>query len=917
MSGGSGGRGWCKIGPVTGLLLAALILLPGLATTSMGGEGGGSARAAYYQLSITPANATQSVNASASQKSAAYVFQIKNTGDTSLPNCDLQLYPWTFPPGNWSYNFIPSAPFEVNPNDPPKTTLLVIYPPPDAEAKRYTFELKGKGTGATTNSITINLDIRQYAGVQVIAPPPQEANPGETLEFNFTIVNTGNGRDRFAITSVEASVSAMQPTVKDSLGWWTPYLEPGKSAIKTVVVALPFNLKTTEDSRPIQITMRVVSDFDSGRFDLNSTLLKIPHYYDLSFGVSPSSASVLPGQQAEFNVTVLNLGNGNDTVNLSARAVFPSSSWTISLGKEKVDLVAERSATTTLRITPPYNALAGDTYIVEVSARSSGPPGDPVERTEVIHISVLPVKGIFVPQEHFPSPYTIAPGGAVQYSFNFTNSGNTPATVGIRVSEAPGGWAASVEPGQAVAIRPGATFGALLKVVPSAKFNESPAGVHLVKVRLSDMDGSLLRELAFEVEVGPVRGLQFEPVGGSASEVNLFVSNRETILLDLGNTGNAPDDITVALGGDYASWGRFDASYVPVGPGETKVLRLDITVPKTASTVSIYPITVRAASAGRPDLFVERLLFITVKNYDPAELLPRLKIYPESPSITLTGGDEISFPVSVLCTGSGVGNVSLRITGGEGLDLTYEITELPRNLSAGENYTFIVVLRAKNSGRSAATGTLVIQAVGHGATAPAQTVYVSVQPAPRPTPVVSMEGLGIALAIFLALGGIAVGWNEVVLVALLNLLLPMYVKLRREEVLDQYTRGKIHGYIIANPGEHYNSIKAQLRLKNGTLAYHLRVLEREGYVKTTRDGMFKRFYPMESLVPRRKSEFSAIQEIVLEHIRSSPGANQNELARQMGVSSQVVNYHIRNLVAAGIIRLERDGRETRCYLNDS
>ena len=67
----------------------------------------------------------------------------------------------------------------------------------------------------------------------------------------------------------------------------------------------------------------------------------------------------------------------------------------------------------------------------------------------------------------------------------------------------------------------------------------------------------------------------------------------------------------------------------------------------------------------------------------------------------------------------------------------------------------------------------------------------------------------------------------------------------------------------------------------------------------------------------RICEFSGMQEIVLEHIRAEPGTNQNELARRMGVSSQVANYHIRNLVAAGMVRLERDGRETRCYLNDS
>jgi predicted transcriptional regulator len=91
------------------------------------------------------------------------------------------------------------------------------------------------------------------------------------------------------------------------------------------------------------------------------------------------------------------------------------------------------------------------------------------------------------------------------------------------------------------------------------------------------------------------------------------------------------------------------------------------------------------------------------------------------------------------------------------------------------------------------------------------------------------------------------------------------------------------------------------------------VLEREGFVKTARDGMFKRFYPEKASIPRRKSEFSAIQEIVLENVSSSPGITQNELARKMGVSSQVVNYHVRNLVNAGVLRLEREGRVTRCF----
>ena len=154
-------------------------------------------------------------------------------------------------------------------------------------------------------------------------------------------------------------------------------------------------------------------------------------------------------------------------------------------------------------------------------------------------------------------------------------------------------------------------------------------------------------------------------------------------------------------------------------------------------------------------------------------------------------------------------------------------------------------------------------------------------------------------------------------VALLGLLVPLYSKLRKEEVLDQFTRGKIQGYITAYPGEHYNSIKTQLGLNNGALAYHLRVLEREGYITSLRDGVYKRFYPKETPLPKRRGQFSAMQDMIIENIRSEPGISQDGLAQKMKVSNQVIYYHVRTLMAAGAVRVEKTGKETHCYLGDS
>jgi predicted transcriptional regulator len=257
--------------------------------------------------------------------------------------------------------------------------------------------------------------------------------------------------------------------------------------------------------------------------------------------------------------------------------------------------------------------------------------------------------------------------------------------------------------------------------------------------------------------------------------------------------------------------------------------------------------------------------------------------------------------------------VTIRFILSPGLRLVVEVRTPSNDLGSGDNRSWILRISAPATGKDV-EGYISVRAVGDNQTAQWVQIPVRIKAVAHPGATVSMGAIGLALAVFLALGGIAVGWNEVVMLAVITQLLPLYSKIRREEVLDQYTRGKIHGYIIANPGEHYNSLKAQLKLKNGTLAYHLRVLEREGYVKSARDGPFKRFYPQEAAVPKHRSEFSSIQEIVLENVRASPGITQNDVAVRMGVSSQVVNYHIRNLVRAGRIRLQREGRTTRCYL---
>ncbi len=65
---------------------------------------------------------------------------------------------------------------------------------------------------------------------------------------------------------------------------------------------------------------------------------------------------------------------------------------------------------------------------------------------------------------------------------------------------------------------------------------------------------------------------------------------------------------------------------------------------------------------------------------------------------------------------------------------------------------------------------------------------------------------------------------------LLGLLFPLFTRIHKNEALESPFRDEIYGYIKTNPGTHYTKIKRKLEIGNGTLAHHLSILEKTGYI---------------------------------------------------------------------------------------
>ena len=173
-----------------------------------------------------------------------------------------------------------------------------------------------------------------------------------------------------------------------------------------------------------------------------------------------------------------------------------------------------------------------------------------------------------------------------------------------------------------------------------------------------------------------------------------------------------------------------------------------------------------------------------------------------------------------------------------------------------------------------------------------------------PRPALDLVWLAAALAAWFAALGIA-GTERGKMAFLSWLVLPLYTRMKKEEVLDQFTRGQIYGYIVVHPGDSYVDAKRNLQLNNGTLTHHLNVLERDGLIRSKNVGTRKLFFAAGARIPEDGGGMHEVQQQILRHLRETGGLAVNDVAGVIGISRQLAIYHLRDLSRQGLVRIER------------
>ncbi len=172
--------------------------------------------------------------------------------------------------------------------------------------------------------------------------------------------------------------------------------------------------------------------------------------------------------------------------------------------------------------------------------------------------------------------------------------------------------------------------------------------------------------------------------------------------------------------------------------------------------------------------------------------------------------------------------------------------------------------------------------------------------------------VGTGAGFLAALGALLV--TEVGRVALMGLLfLPLYTKIRRDHMMDHFVRGRIYEHICNNPGVNFSAIKDRFNLTNGTVTYHLSMLERQEFIRSRHDGIYKRYFKA-GIAPGVLDESPmSLQRAILKLVTERPGLTQKEIARSLGTSKQLVSYYVRNMREERLVETHRSGRHVCVY----
>ena len=149
-----------------------------------------------------------------------------------------------------------------------------------------------------------------------------------------------------------------------------------------------------------------------------------------------------------------------------------------------------------------------------------------------------------------------------------------------------------------------------------------------------------------------------------------------------------------------------------------------------------------------------------------------------------------------------------------------------------------------------------------------------------------------------------------------------FSRIEDSEVLQHPLRSQVFQVIQASPGIHASELTRRVGTGWGTIVHHLDRLEKAKLVTVRRVNNQKCYFEAGGKVSRqdmavasavRSDSASQIAAFVSTH----PMTNQKEMAAELGISPALASFHVKKLVALGVLDKVRQGKATLLTTTDA
>jgi outer membrane protein assembly factor BamB/uncharacterized membrane protein len=345
-----------------------------------------------------------------------------------------------------------------------EVTFNVLAPADAQEHEIITLKVVATSRYSQTTGLIDNISKFDYLIIEVNPVPDLELdckNPrqyvtaGSNVTFEVDVINRGNSKINVVVSHSQLE-EGWDINFYSDIG--TPFtgeplvevMNDGVTVVKVEVHAPKTAAAGSRQNIIIRGSTQTTGEIGLQSTDTVALTAIVSQFFDINVSVDPETQKVNPGETIIYDITIDNVGNGDDFVIITPSLLEVNWDSTFYLNEEEKvtsELNLNESITFQMQIKIPNNQLAG-IYSTGVNVSSIGDREIVYFDTEINQIFNLSAFGVVHSQETSdkelvhkirPEP-GVAPGSILNYVFEVTNGGNAPDEVTLQLSSVGEDW---------------------------------------------------------------------------------------------------------------------------------------------------------------------------------------------------------------------------------------------------------------------------------------------------------------------------------------------------------------------------------------------------------------------------------------------------------------------------------------------